>query len=188
MIGNVGVGKTCLLQRFASDSFSANYITTIGVDFCFRTLNVDGHTVKLQIVRTKQWDTAGQERFRSLTKAYFRWADGAMIHFDRTSQKSFDDVEEWLQEVNCTASAQTVKLLVGNKTDLEVVVDSVVARTKAERLGMNYVETSAKSAYQVESAFRTIAMSLVTRRSAEVSEASHRSVSLLSAQKRRSCC
>lgn len=53
MIGNVGVGKTCLLQRFASDSFSSNYITTIGVDFCFRTLNVDGHTVKLQIVRTK---------------------------------------------------------------------------------------------------------------------------------------
>lgn len=77
-------------------------------------------------------------------------------------------MEEWLQEVNRYASDQTVKLLVGNKNDLEVVVDSEAARSKAERLGMTYVETSAKSAFQVDLAFLTLAKSLMSKRSAEI--------------------
>ena len=162
------MGKSCLLLRFADDTFSESYITTIGVDFRFRTLQVDGHAVKLQIVGAMQWDTAGQERFRTITSAYYRGADGIIIVFDRTSQESFEHVEEWLQEVNRYASDQTVKLLVGNKNDLETVVDSEVARAKAERLGMTYVETSAKSAFQVDLAFLTLAKSLMSKRSAEI--------------------
>lgn len=162
------MGKSCLLLRFADDTFSESYITTIGVDFRFRTLQVDGHAVKLQIVGTKQWDTAGQERFRTITSAYYRGADGIIIVFDRTSQESFDHVEEWLQEVNRYASDQTVKLLVGNKNDLDTVIDSESAKAKAERLGMTYVETSAKSAFQVDLAFLTLAKNLMSKRTAEV--------------------
>ena len=93
--------------------------------------------------------------------------------------ESFDHVEEWLQEVNRYSSDQTVKLLVGNKNDLEVVVDSEAARAKAERLGMTYVETSAKSAFQVDLAFLTMAKSLMSKRSAEaVKEAPGQNVSL----------
>ena len=173
------MGKSCLLLRFADDTFSESYITTIGVDFRFRTLQVDGHAVKLQIVRTRQWDTAGQERFRTITSAYYRGADGIIIVFDRTSQESFDHIEEWLQEVNRHASEQTIKLLVGNKNDLEVVIDSAAAKAKAERLGMTYVETSAKNAYQVDLAFLTLAKSLMAKRSAEVvSESSGAPMSL----------
>lgn len=67
IIGNSGVGKSSLLLRFADDTFSDSYLTTIGVDFRFRTLNIDGKNVKLQI-----WDTAGQERFRTITSAYYK--------------------------------------------------------------------------------------------------------------------
>merc|ERR1712157_499578 len=114
LIGDSGVGKSCLLLRFADDSFTDSYISTIGVDFRFRTVNIDMKTVKLQI-----WDTAGQERFRTITSAYYRGAHGIIMVYDVTNSESFEHVEEWLSEVNRHASETTKKLLVGNKCDLE---------------------------------------------------------------------
>jgi Ras-related protein Rab-1A len=75
--------------RFADDNFTDSYISTIGVDFRFRTVTIDKKTVKLQI-----WDTAGQERFRTITSAYYRGADGIIMVYDVTSPESFDHVEE----------------------------------------------------------------------------------------------
>jgi len=89
LIGDSGVGKSCLLLRFADDNFTDSYISTIGVDFRFRTITIDKKTVKLQI-----WDTAGQERFRTITSAYYRGADGIIMVYDVTSSESFDHVEE----------------------------------------------------------------------------------------------
>ncbi|KAG2521206.1 hypothetical protein JM18_006222, partial [Phytophthora kernoviae] len=91
LIGDSGVGKSCLLLRFADDAFTESYITTIGVDFRFRTVKIDNKTVKLQIVRDVPvtrvlWDTAGQERFRTITSAYYRGADGIIMVYDVTSQ------------------------------------------------------------------------------------------------------
>lgn len=94
LIGDSGVGKSCLLLRFADDNFTDSYISTIGVDFRFRTITIDDKIVKLQI-----WDTAGQERFRTITSAYYRGADGIIMVYDVTSSESFDHVEEWLSEV-----------------------------------------------------------------------------------------
>ena len=94
------------------DAFTESYISTIGVDFRFRTVKIDKKTVKLQI-----WDTAGQERFRTITSAYYRGADGIIMVYDVTSQDSFDHVNDWLKEVNRYASEGTCKLLVGNKSD-----------------------------------------------------------------------
>lgn len=158
LIGDSGVGKSCLLLRFADDSFTDSYISTIGVDFRFRTVTIDGKTVKLQI-----WDTAGQERFRTITSAYYRGAHGIIMVYDVTSQDSFDHVEEWLNEVNRHASESTMKLLVGNKADLadEKQVTTQAAKRFADDLGIPFLETSAKNATNVEAAFLTMAKQLI---------------------------
>lgn len=163
LIGDSGVGKSCLLLRFADDAFTESYISTIGVDFRFRTVKIDKKTVKLQI-----WDTAGQERFRTITSAYYRGADGIIMVYDVTSSDSFDHVNDWLKEVNRYASEGTCKLLVGNKSDrvADKVVESAQAKEFADDLGIAFLETSAKSAKNVEEAFLTLAGELIKQREA----------------------
>lgn len=163
LIGDSGVGKSCLLLRFADDSFTDSYISTIGVDFRFRTVTIDKKTVKLQI-----WDTAGQERFRTITSAYYRGAHGIIMVYDVTSDESFEHVEEWLSEVNRHASESTIKLLVGNKADLvdKKAVPAEKASQFAENLGISFLETSAKNATNVETAFLTMAQELIAAREA----------------------
>jgi len=162
LIGDSGVGKSCLLLRFADNAFTESYISTIGVDFRFRTVKVEKNTVKLQI-----WDTAGQERFRTITSAYYRGADGIIMVYDVTNQESFNHVADWLTEVNRYASEGTCKLLVGNKSDRsDRVVSSDVAREYAEKLNIPFLETSAKNADNVEQAFLTMAQELIKIRQA----------------------
>ena len=143
------------------DAFTESYISTIGVDFRFRTVKIDKKTVKLQI-----WDTAGQERFRTITSAYYRGADGIIMVYDVTSQDSFDHVNDWLKEVNRYASEGTCKLLVGNKSDrsTEKVVTKEKAKEFADDIGVPFLETSAKSANNVEEAFLTMASELIKQR------------------------
>lgn len=126
-----------------------------------RTIEIDGYVFILQLVRFTQWDIAGHPRFRSITTPYYKGAHGIIIVFDRTSQESFDHVETWLHEIYQYAVQNVAKMLVGAKSDLEVVVDSDTARLKAKRLGMNYVETSAKLDFQVNSAFTTMARTIL---------------------------
>jgi len=161
LIGDSGVGKSCLLLRFADDNFTDSYISTIGVDFRFRTVTIDKKTVKLQI-----WDTAGQERFRTITSAYYRGADGIIMVYDVTSPESFDHVEEWLSEVDRYANENTAKLLVGNKADLieEKQVSEETAQRFADKLGISFLETSAKTATNVDAAFLTMAKELIKNR------------------------
>lgn len=143
------------------DAFTESYISTIGVDFRFRTVKLDKKTVKLQI-----WDTAGQERFRTITSAYYRGADGIILVFDVTSTESLDHVHDWLKEVNRYAAEGTVKLLVGNKSDrtADRVVETQQAQAMADELGIPFIETSAKSAKNVEEAFLTLAGELIRQR------------------------
>ncbi|KAG0454929.1 hypothetical protein HPP92_023851 [Vanilla planifolia] len=108
LIGDSGVGKSCLLLRFADDSYLESYISTIGVDFKIRTVEQDGKTIKLQI-----WDTAGQERFRTITSSYYRGAHGIIVVYDVTEQESFNNVKQWLSEIDRYATENVNKLLVG---------------------------------------------------------------------------
>lgn len=141
LIGDSGVGKSCLLLRFADDTYSDTYISTIGVDFKIRTIEIGGSTIKLQI-----WDTAGQERFRTITSSYYRGAHGIIVVYDVTDQGSFTSVKQWLQEITKYSSENVNRLLVGNKCDLtsKRVVDFNIGKEFADDLAIPFLETSAK--------------------------------------------
>jgi len=160
LIGDSGVGKSCLLLRFADDTYTESYISTIGVDFKIRTIDIGGKTIKLQI-----WDTAGQERFRTITSSYYRGAHGIIVVYDITDQVSFNNVKQWLQEIDRYACENVNKLLVGNKSDLtnKRAVDANAAKAFADELRIPFLETSAKSSTNVEQAFLTMATEIKQR-------------------------
>lgn len=159
LIGDSGVGKSCLLLRFADDSYLDSYISTIGVDFKIRTVEQDGKTIKLQI-----WDTAGQERFRTITSSYYRGAHGIIIVYDVSEQESFNNVKQWLSEIDRYASENVNKLLVGNKCDLtNRVVSYDTGKAFADEMGIPFMETSAKDATNVEAAFMAMSADIKNR-------------------------
>jgi len=160
LIGDSGVGKSCLLLRFADDSYTESYISTIGVDFKIRTIQLDGKTIKLQI-----WDTAGQERFRTITSSYYRGAHGIIVVYDVTEVESYNNVKQWLHEIDRYASEGVNRLLVGNKADLTTKrqVEASTAKEFADSLSVPFLETSAKSATNVEQAFITMASEIKNR-------------------------
>jgi len=160
LIGDSGVGKSCLLLRFADDTYTESYISTIGVDFKIRTIDLDGKTIKLQI-----WDTAGQERFRTITSSYYRGAHGIIVVYDVTDQESFNNVKQWLQEIERYASENVNKLLVGNKCDLtnKKSVETAKAQEYADSLKIPFLETSAKNSTNVEEAFMRMAKEIKSR-------------------------
>uniref|UniRef100_A0A8B9FT04 small monomeric GTPase n=1 Tax=Amazona collaria TaxID=241587 RepID=A0A8B9FT04_9PSIT len=161
LVGDSGVGKTCLLVRFKDGAFLAgSFISTVGIDFRNKVLTVDGVKVKLQI-----WDTAGQERFRSVTHAYYRDAHALLLLYDVTNKASFDNIQAWLTEIHEYAQQDVVLMLLGNKVDS--TQDRVVKREDGEKLakeyGVPFMETSAKSGLNVELAFTAIAKELKHR-------------------------
>lgn len=136
-----------------------SYISTIGVDFKIRTVEQDGKTIKLQI-----WDTAGQERFRTITSSYYRGAHGIIVVYDVTDQETFNNVKQWLSEIDRYASENVNKLLVGNKCDLpNKVVSTETAKAFADEIGIPFMETSAKDSLNVEQAFMAMTASIKDR-------------------------
>ncbi|KAM3145993.1 GTP-binding protein of the rab [Paramecium bursaria] len=154
LIGNSAVGKSSLLLRFADNVFNESFLPTIGVDFKIRTFDLQGKTVKLQI-----WDTAGQERFKTITNSYYKGAHGIILVYDVTDKQSFKDIENWLQEIEKYANENVVRLLVGNKNDLESKREVTFDEGKelADSLNIKFIETSAKNSINVEKAFMTLA-------------------------------
>ena len=153
LIGDSGVGKSCLLVRFVEDKFSPSFITTIGIDFKIKTVDVNGQKVKLQL-----WDTAGQERFRTITTAYYRGAMGIILVYDVTDERTFKNIQTWYNTVNEHASDDAQLLLVGNKSDMDArVVSREQGEALAQELGVPFVESSAKDDSNVDEIFLTLA-------------------------------
>lgn len=152
IIGDSGVGKSSLLLRFSDNTFTGSYITTIGVDFKIKTINVDGQKVKLQI-----WDTAGQERFRTITSTYYRGTHGVVIVYDVTNGETFANVKRWLQEIDQNCDVVN-SVLVGNKNDTpdRKVVLTEDAQRFADSMNIQLFETSAKDNINVEEMFMAI--------------------------------
>jgi len=164
LIGDSGVGKSCLLARFTDSTFTVAFINTIGIDFRIKTFDLDGKRIKLQI-----WDTAGQERFRTITTAYYRGAMGVLLIYDTTHEQSFKNVNEWMHTVDRNASTNIIKVLIGNKCDMveDKVVDTSIGKALAEKLGALFLETSAKTNLNVEEAFLCITKEIQKRLEAE---------------------
>jgi len=144
------VGKSCLLLQFTDKRFRQQHDLTIGVEFGARMININGKQIKLQI-----WDTAGQESFRSITRSYYRGAAGALLVYDITRRDSFNHLTRWLEEVRQNGNPLMTIMLIGNKCDLENrrQVSTEEGERFAKENGLIFMETSAKTAFNVEEAF-----------------------------------
>ena len=153
IIGDSSVGKSNILLRFSDNIFHDTFLPTIGVDFKIRNVKMGDQTIKLNI-----WDTAGQERFKTITSTYYKGAHGIILAYDITDRESFNNVNNWLAEVKKHAGAQVIKLLVGNKCDLENerVVTAKEGKEFADSLGISFMETSAKQRINIDESFMTL--------------------------------
>lgn len=168
LIGDPGVGKTSILNRFLENRFDENPEITQGVEALSKTLNVEGVSVKLKI-----WDTAGQERMGFLTSSYYRGAHGILVVFDLTEHETFENIGNWIGEIQRYAVAKDppVKLLLGNKIDIARDGNQKVSSDEAKALVemdmanpyIGYVETSAKEGTFVNECFEELAAELVLR-------------------------
>ena len=160
LIGNSGVGKSSILQRYIQKVFDENYSCTIGVDFFMKSLNIGEKSIKLQL-----WDTAGTEKFRSITTGYYRGANAAFVVFDLTSKKSFNALNEWIQNYYKYSNPDSEKnvVLIGNKSDLieerEITEEEINNFVKDNNI--KYFETSAKDGKNVDECFYYISEKLM---------------------------
>mmetsp|Transcript_15716 Transcript_15716/g.22046 ORF Transcript_15716/g.22046 Transcript_15716/m.22046 type:complete len:215 (-) Transcript_15716:214-858(-) len=151
IIGDTGVGKSCLLLQFTDKRFQPVHDLTIGVEFGARMITIEKQLIKLQI-----WDTAGQESFRSITRSYYRGAAGALLVYDITRRDTFNHLTQWLKEARQNSSHQDmVIMLIGNKSDLDHrrQVSTKEGQQFADQNGLIFLETSAKTAANVNEAF-----------------------------------
>ncbi|KQK82465.1 Ras-related protein Rab-3A [Amazona aestiva] len=153
IIGNSSVGKTSFLFRYADDSFTPAFVSTVGIDFKVKTIYRNDKRIKLQI-----WDTAGQERYRTITTAYYRGAMGFILMYDITNEESFNAVQDWSTQIKTYSWDNAQVLLVGNKCDMEDerVVSSEKGRQLAEHLGFEFFEASAKDNINVKQTFERL--------------------------------
>ncbi|CAF0870396.1 unnamed protein product [Didymodactylos carnosus] len=150
IIGDSGIGKTSILQRFANDYFAPDYVATIGVDFQIRTIDIDSKDIKLQV-----WDTAGQDRFKCIVSSFYRGANGVLVCFDITNIESFRNVDTWIDEIQRYCPENTPIYLVGTKSDLHMnrTITYQQAKQYAETRRIQYIETSAKTNDNVQMTF-----------------------------------
>jgi len=151
------VGKTSLITRFMYDTFDNTYQATIGIDFLSKTMYLDDRTVRLQL-----WDTAGQERFRSLIPSYIRDSSVAVVVYDVTNAKTFEQTRRWIDDVRSERGNDVIIVLVGNKTDLtdKRQVTEAQGQEEARKNNLMFIETSAKVGHNVKLLFKRIAQSL----------------------------
>ncbi len=158
LIGNSGVGKSSILQRYMNKTFEESYKCTIGVDFLMKSVEVKGKTVKLQL-----WDTAGQEKYKSMVASYYRGANVALVVFDITSRSSFESLPLWIENYYKNGPEQKNIILIGNKKDMvdQRQVTQEEAEEFSETNNMIYFETSAKEGDNVDYVFNFAAEKLL---------------------------
>ena len=158
LLGNSNVGKSSLFLRFVDDIWNDTFVPTIGVDFKIKTFDIDEKKIKMQI-----WDTAGQERFKNIIASYYRGAHGILLIYDVTDKDSFKNLSNWLIEIEKNASKNVLKVLIGNKTDLDDkrVITYNQGKEFADTYGLKFIETSAKKNLNVNEAFETLGRELM---------------------------
>ena len=154
----IAVGKSCILLQFTDNKFRNQHELTIGVEFGAKTIQINGKSVKIQI-----WDTAGQEAFQAITRTYYKGAIGALLVYDITRKETFIHVTKWLEEVRNNSSKTITVILIGNKKDLEDKrqVSYEEGEAFAKENGLMFLETSAKTAYNVVESFNLSAQCIL---------------------------
>jgi small GTP-binding protein len=160
MLGDSGVGKSSLINRWTADTFTATLVGTVGVDFKAKKVQHGTEHLNIQV-----WDTAGQEQFHKITTSYYRGANGIMLVYDISDRSSYNNVEYWIKNIKQHANEFVHVALIGNKIDLRVADSGAIefeeGSSLAAKFGVPYFETSAKDATNVESAFQTVVSSIV---------------------------
>nr|ONK79288.1 uncharacterized protein A4U43_C01F4850 [Asparagus officinalis] len=174
IIGDTGVGKSCLLLQFTDKRFQPVHDLTIGVEFGARMITIDNKAIKLQI-----WDTAGQESFRSITRSYYRGAAGALLVYDITRRETFNHLAGWLEDARQHANANMTIMLIGNKSDLAHRRAIEEGEQFAREHGLIFMEASAKTAQNVEEAFISTAAKIYKKIQDGVFDVSNELVSKL---------
>lgn len=186
LIGDSSVGKSSVLVRFSDDSFSSHFISTIGIDFKTRTMELDGKKIKLQI-----WDTAGQERFRVITTAYYRGAMGILIIYDVTNIESFYNVKEWIKLIATHGTTSVNKILVGNKCDLfeQRIVTTEMGQKLADEYNLPFIEVSAKTGQNIEETFISLSKAILERLNQHnIQEENMQTINITAEHKEIHCC
>ena len=154
VIGESKVGKTSVIKKYTQNKFGGVYLTTVGVDFQDKIINIDDKKIRLQI-----WDTAGQERFRNITKNYFNSSNGFLLIYDITDKDSLEHLNFWSAQIQLNAPEKSKCVLVGNKCDLEGsrAVSTEEGKIYAEKNKIKFFETSAKDGTNINEVFEYIA-------------------------------
>lgn len=156
-VGETQVGKTSLILRFIDRVFYYDTKTTIGVDFKVKRINLLNKNVLVKI-----WDTAGQERFKTVTRQYYKNAEGVMLIYDVTSQKSFSMIEEWFKSIIENKRKDAQVILIGNKKDMvNRVISAEQGESLAKKFEIKYYETSALSGENVDQVFEELAENIL---------------------------
>jgi len=157
-IGESGVGKTCILLRYTDNKFIKHHLTTIGIDYKTKDVNINNKSIKLKI-----WDTAGQERFRNITQQYYKGADGIVLVFDLTDRNSFEKVREWMKQIQTYTQKDSIGIvLLGNKCDAENKAVSLQEASEiATEFNMKFFETSAMNNINIEESFKELSMEII---------------------------
>ena len=154
LLGDSSVGKTCFLLRYSDDTFTENHISTIGLDYRFKLVNLENDKkVKLQI-----WDTAGQDRFRAITKNYYKGAHGIILIYDVTNITTFNNIKSWVSQIRENTTEKIKITLVGNKIDEEDLrkISFDEGQKLAAEYDLKFFETSAKKNLRVSEVFNYI--------------------------------
>ena len=160
IVGDMAVGKSCILLQFTDHKFRHQHELTIGVEFGGKTINVKNKNIKIQV-----WDTAGQEAFQSITRSYYNGAIGALLVYDVTKRDSFEHINKWLTELKTNGSKDVCCILIGNKIDLEDQrqVKYEEGKELAEKNNLLFLETSAKTAENVQECFMITAEKILDK-------------------------
>ena len=163
LLGDSSVGKTSILNKYISNKFDESSISTVGVDYMDKIIDYNKFKIKLQI-----WDTSGEEKFRTITKNFYRNADGLLVVFDLTKKESYDHIKSWINEAK-ENNDKLKTILIGNKLDLkdERIVAIDVAKQFAEKNNLKYIETSAKDGTNINESFQAIIDLLFDGKSSE---------------------
>ena len=160
ILGETSIGKTCIIERYSQNSFNDNYIATIGMDMSKKRIEINKYDIDLTIM-----DTAGQERFRSLTKMFYKGADGILVGFDLTNKNSFEQVNYWIEQIEEKKNKDfpVSIVLFGNKCDKKrqiVVKDDEIELLK-KKYNFQYFATSAKDGTNVKNAFEYLIKTII---------------------------